>query len=354
MQKMLNGQFQKRVVTNGLSEVKIMHSIVFICPYFGKLPKGQFPLWLKSCEMNPTINWIIFTNDTTNYNYPINVKVNYTTLKKFMSIFENKIDAKLNIEHPHKLCDLRPTYGYVFQDYIKDYDYWGYTDISDTIYGNLRKFLTTSNLESADKIMYLGHFSLYKNTEDVNLRFYEKSKNSMSLDNIFGIGYTQSFDEFAKFGINYIFMDNGYPIKIIDNFYEDIAPFSSNFEITKLEENINFYIPHEVAKIFQWDNGSLYCYEEQNNSIIKKEIAYVHFQKRKMRNLVKSDCNNFLIVPNKFITTPKTIDINIMEKYTRKIIFNSPYISYKQKKNKRILQHRLNKLFSIIKKFLKI
>ena len=61
-----------------------MFSIVFICPYFGKLPKGQFPLWLKSCENNPTIDWIIFTDDRTRYNYPKNVKVTYILYINYM------------------------------------------------------------------------------------------------------------------------------------------------------------------------------------------------------------------------------------------------------------------------------
>ena len=53
-----------------------MKSICYIVPYFGKLP-NNFQLWLNSCSTNNTIDWIIFTNDKTYYNYPENVKVNY-------------------------------------------------------------------------------------------------------------------------------------------------------------------------------------------------------------------------------------------------------------------------------------
>ena len=59
-----------------------MNSICYVVPYFGTLPKTSFRLWLKSCKANPTVNWIIFTDDKTEYDYPDNVKVYYTTLGK--------------------------------------------------------------------------------------------------------------------------------------------------------------------------------------------------------------------------------------------------------------------------------
>ena len=31
-----------------------MKTILFICPYFGKLPIAHMKLWLLSCEKNPT------------------------------------------------------------------------------------------------------------------------------------------------------------------------------------------------------------------------------------------------------------------------------------------------------------
>ena len=42
-----------------------MKTILFICPYFGKLPIAHMKLWLLSCEKNPTINWLILTDDYT-------------------------------------------------------------------------------------------------------------------------------------------------------------------------------------------------------------------------------------------------------------------------------------------------
>lgn len=55
-----------------------MKSIVYIVLYFGKFP-SIFPLWLNSCRNNPTIDWLIFTDDHSCFNYPQNVRVEYTT-----------------------------------------------------------------------------------------------------------------------------------------------------------------------------------------------------------------------------------------------------------------------------------
>ena len=45
------------------------YKIVMILPYFGKLP-NYFDLWLQSAEKNSTIDWLIYTDDFTAYNYP--------------------------------------------------------------------------------------------------------------------------------------------------------------------------------------------------------------------------------------------------------------------------------------------
>ena len=55
-----------------------MKSICYIIPYFGHLP-DNFNLWLISCKVNSTVNWLIYTDDKTSYDYPENVKV-YSSL----------------------------------------------------------------------------------------------------------------------------------------------------------------------------------------------------------------------------------------------------------------------------------
>lgn len=151
-----------------------MKTILFICPYFGKLPIAHMKLWLLSCEKNPTINWLILTDDyTEELKYPSNVKVVYTTLEAIKQQVQKMFDFPIYLDHPYKLCDYKPAYGYIFPEYTKGYDYWGHCDMTDCIFGNLRKFLTDEFLTGADKFLYLGHMTIYRNTDEVNHRIFE-------------------------------------------------------------------------------------------------------------------------------------------------------------------------------------
>ena len=58
-----------------------MKSIVFICPYFGTLPKQHMELWLQSCSKNTDINWLIFTDANQEICLRKIVKVKYLSFK---------------------------------------------------------------------------------------------------------------------------------------------------------------------------------------------------------------------------------------------------------------------------------
>ena len=44
-----------------------MKSIAFVVPWAGHLPP-YFQLWLESCRWNSSIDFLLFTDDQTNYN----------------------------------------------------------------------------------------------------------------------------------------------------------------------------------------------------------------------------------------------------------------------------------------------
>lgn len=315
-----------------------MKKIVFICPYFGKLPKEQMAIWLKTCEKNPKVNWIVITDDKTSFNYPQNVKVIYTTFESMKKDFQKKFDFDISMNSPYKLCDFKPTYGYVFQDLIKDYDYWGHCDLSDSIFGNIEKTLNKIVEQDYDKIGFLGHLTLYKNKKEVNERFFMKSKSNKSLNEILGVSDNMAFDETNNYSINFVYLDNGFKIKRIDELYYDISTRSSSFRTSYWSDKLKWEYLLEDRCIFEWDNGNLYKIYLKNGEIKKEEILYVHYQKRKMTyeiNIEKS--NHFLIVPNKFIECDK-VDIKTIRKYTRNSIIN-----------KTLLNIRINKIKNKLK-----
>ena len=96
-----------------------MYSIAYVVPYFGKFPKG-FQFWLLSCKCNPSIDWLIFTDDKTPYDYPENVKVTYWTFDQMKKKVQAIYDFPIFLERPYKLCDFKPAYGEIFADELKD------------------------------------------------------------------------------------------------------------------------------------------------------------------------------------------------------------------------------------------
>ena len=54
---------------------------------------------------------------------PKNVKVIKSTFEDIRNIIQSKFDFKIILDQPYKLCDYKPSYGYVFEEYIKEYDF---------------------------------------------------------------------------------------------------------------------------------------------------------------------------------------------------------------------------------------
>ena len=293
-----------------------MFKILLICPFFGEFPKFQFPLWLQSCKYNPSINWLVVTDDKTKYDYPLNVKVLYTEWEEFTKRVKSCFDFHVTLDRPYKLCDYKPLYGIIFKDEIEGYDFWGYTDSSDTVYGNLRKFLTEELLSKSEKVCKLGHFTLFRNTPEINARYSLKTnydttfKDVFSVDtylDIFSTDNSLAFDEFGPNSINRIYKEYGYTItEPNETFCFDIAPATGvhNFMRSILHESwMHYWLPETHGWLILWKKGKLYALWRSGFKIKKKEIGYVHFQKRKMSGTVPFD-TPFLIVPNKFIKAP--------------------------------------------------
>ena len=159
-----------------------MKSIVLILPYFGKWPIW-FEAHLLSISKNESVNWLIFTDCEIPDEYPSNIKFIYTTLEKL----NDKINEVVGFSVPlssRKICDIRPAFGVVFEDYIKNYDFWGFCDL-DIIWGNIRNFISDDILDNFDIISSRrnatsGHFTLFRNTIEIN-NLYKKIPNYQHL-----------------------------------------------------------------------------------------------------------------------------------------------------------------------------
>ena len=143
---------------------------ILILPYFGKF-NNYFNLWLDSCKYNNDIDWLIITDNHINQ-ISNNIKVINKTFEDLKSYIQKKFNFKINLETPYKLCDYKPYYGYIFEEYIKGYDFWGYCDC-DLIFGDINKFIIQDIFDKYDKIFRRGHLSFIRNNKYINTNFFK-------------------------------------------------------------------------------------------------------------------------------------------------------------------------------------
>lgn len=270
---------------------------VFIIPYFGKF-NNYFQLFLNSCSYNEKFDWLIFTDDKTKYIYPDNVKVIYCTFLEIQNKFKNKFDFDISLERPYKLCDFKPTYGYVFYDLIKDYRFWGHCD-TDIIWGKIDNFITSDAMDKYDKIGILGHCTLYRNTYENNTSFLKKLDGVNRAKEVLMSSENNSFDEEFNSSINNIFESLGKEIDYSE--YEaNIYTKSSDFRVTRLDlKSKEYQIEKKKKAYFLWNNGRLQRYIYNNGNVYKKEYMYIHMQSRKM-NVRNTKFDMYKIIPNAF------------------------------------------------------
>lgn len=154
-------------------------SIAVILCWYGPYP-WYLPYFVQSCSYNPTIDFYVITNNSYEIpRKPNNVIIINKALDEIMDIASNRLGFNANMDHPYKLCDFKPAYGFLFPEIIKRYDFWGHSDL-DIICGDIRKFLTHEVLKTHDFISLrhdyaTGCFALYRNTDKMNT-FFMRSK----------------------------------------------------------------------------------------------------------------------------------------------------------------------------------
>ena len=145
--------------------------------YFGEEFPPYFNWFLYSAGLNQEIDFFIFTN--INYenkdSKADNIKFVKFSLEDFNKLATKKIGLNIKIVDAYKLCDFKPTYGFILEDYFKGYDWWGHCDI-DIILGKITDFYTSETFNNYDIIsarkQYLsGFLTLYRNTPTINSLF---------------------------------------------------------------------------------------------------------------------------------------------------------------------------------------
>lgn len=287
-----------------------MKKIAYILPYFGHLPK-EFGFWLISCQMNPTVDWLLFTDDRTKFNYPPNVKVTYCTFEDIKNKAQACFDFPIVLNRPYKLCDYKAAYGDIFKNELTGYDYWGMCDL-DLVWGNIREFLTDEILEKYDRIGNQGHSTLFKNNPDVNLRYKKCIGGLLNYRDVYTSEKSFCFDES---GLDAIYNALEIP------YYHEV-----NFAHL-LKYNAGFFLgllPEEEAyknnrQVLLWKDGNVFRFYLHEDKVKKEKYMYCHFWCRPITYTPKNYSVNkqYLMYADKVIEWNSPITSSVLKKYGR-------------------------------------
>lgn len=275
--------------------IEKLTSVAIITCWYGDYP-WYFPYFIHSCSFNPTIDFLIITdNKEIIANKPENVKVVFKTIKEIKTIASEKLGFNVAIDTPYKLCDFKPAYGFLFSEMLDDYTFWGHGDL-DLVYGNIRVFMTEELFQEYDVISsrhdYItGSFCLFRNNESINKLFME----SRDYKEVFTNSENFCFDE-----CNYLFLELTNGASIFD-FSDRIQSMTYLVKKAEREERLkaffDFLIIEGTPGKLKFDNGQL-----TYKNIF--EVMFYHLIK------FKEDCKMPILlnpIPNTYCFTIKNI-----------------------------------------------
>lgn len=244
------------------------NKIAILMTWYGPLPP-YFDAWLRSAEKNPDVDFLCFSDADIQSASP-NIICHRMSFEEQVELCAEKMKRKVSFAGAYKFCDARPFFGIIFEDYLKDYDFWGYCDI-DLVFGKIRNFLTDDLLEKTERFFPYGHLSVFKNDEKMK-HLYDLPGGIYSMQEIFEGKEKTTPEEYG--GINRICQKN----HISWYTQPDFADFKV-FYPNRLE--MGHGKPNYQKQIFVWQDGRAWQIYEENGVQKRQELIYMHWQKRK-------------------------------------------------------------------------
>ena len=174
--------------------MKNQENICMISVWFGPWP-AYLDFFLKTCTANHSIDWIIISDQHRPDTSAGNIAFRKLSVMEFADAASEKLGFEISIQDPYKLCDFKPALGYIFEDMLTTYQYWGYCDM-DIIFGEILEHIRPSIEEKPDIIsgypdFLSGPFCLYRNAPAVNSLF----KNGVDYRSVLQDPSHMAFDE---------------------------------------------------------------------------------------------------------------------------------------------------------------
>lgn len=157
--------------------------IALLLPWLGPLP-GTLPLTLRSFKLNPLIDFFFFVDTPMpqimemNMEIPNNCRFIPFGQEDFNRLASQKLGKNVVIRSGYKLIDYKGVLGHIFEDYTKEYEFWGFGDI-DILYGNLAHWLTPEVLSNYDVFSFIrsrpmiGPLTILRNNDSTTKLYKE-------------------------------------------------------------------------------------------------------------------------------------------------------------------------------------
>lgn len=263
-----------------------MKNCLLILPYFGEFP-NYFPLFLRSCGANPDFNWLLITDQQLPCDGPENVLVRHMTFQELKKRFQEKFDFPIALEKPYKLCDYRPAYGYLMEDMLRDYQWWGHCDC-DLIFGDLSAGLLPLLAGNYDKLFAVGHLTLYRNNFENNRRFMLPVGENDYYKRAFQTPENCWFDEdywsekFQGESIHRIFRESEAGIYETDLSFNVSSRHSQFYRAMYVGGDERFRTLPFCRALYYYERGKLKRMTAQGGRLETEGYLYMHFQSRTM------------------------------------------------------------------------
>ncbi|HVW97837.1 MAG TPA: DUF6625 family protein [Mucilaginibacter sp.] len=231
------------------------YRIALITCFFGEAP-WYLDFYLKSCAFNPSVDFIIAGDIQLPPDLPSNISYRPMLLEEFGRLASEKLSMNVNVQEPYKLCDLKPAYGVIFDDWLTGYDFWGHGDL-DVIFGDIRGFITDDILGKYEVICVreeyvTGFFTLFKNCRPIS-ELFKLSKDHVK---VFTNPEHYCFDE-CNFA--WIQLMNGLSIFDINTTIESMTHVIKRMAADgEINAYFNFIVIEGQCGEMEWNNGQLF------------------------------------------------------------------------------------------------
>ncbi len=271
-----------------------MSRVALFIFYAGPLP-GYFRYFLDSFARNQDSNTDLYLfNDHFSQPETVgNIKKIPLTFEQFNELASQKLEIPINANWGYKLCEFRPAFGVIFADYLEDYDFWGYCD-PDIILGRISSFITEEVLANYDVItasemQFVGHFTLFRNTETIN-NLFRKTDDYIKIftDNTHYYNFDESCRRFYGRPLSF---DELSATDQLAGIYDIVLNLKEKYN---LKIYMNAMCREEPPFNFTYKDGIFF------DLITQKEFLYFHLVKAKLFYLFHFYMPPMLSLPSEF------------------------------------------------------